>query len=171
MNASEYSATERLRDGRILEVRALQPTDRDEWLSAVAHTSDEARYRRFFYAKRHFSEQEVDFYLNVDFVHHVALAAGLRREGKLIGVGIARYVVTEPGSANIAFQVDDAHQGLGIGTWLMRHLVILARDAGLKQLTAEVLAENAPMLKVFERCGLPMATHREAGVVHVVLTL
>ena len=53
----------------------------------------------------------------------------------------------------------------------MRHLVAIARDAGLKALVAEVLPENAPMLKVFERCGLTMTTRREAGVVHVTLDL
>ena len=53
----------------------------------------------------------------------------------------------------------------------MRHLVAIARDAGLKALVAEVLPENTPMLKVFERCGLAMTTRREAGVVHVTLKL
>jgi hypothetical protein len=33
------------------------------------------------------------------------------------------------------------------------------------------LPDNAPMLKVFERSGLPMTTRREAGVVHVTLDL
>ena len=67
--------------------------------------------------------------------------------------------------------MDDAHQRLGIGALLMRHLVILARDAGLTRLTAEMLAENTPMLKVFQRCGLAMATRREGALLHVVLTL
>ena len=53
----------------------------------------------------------------------------------------------------------------------MRHLLALAQTAGLKELVAEVLPENAPMLKVFKRCGLPMTTKREAEVVHVTLQL
>jgi GNAT superfamily N-acetyltransferase len=121
--------------------------------------------------KRSFDEQEIDFHVNVDFVNHVALAAVLDSGPEEIGIGGARYIVTEPGSANTAFQLDDAHQGQGIGTRLMRHLVILARDAGLTRLTAEVLAENTPMLKVFERCGLPMAVRSESGLLHVTLTL
>jgi RimJ/RimL family protein N-acetyltransferase len=50
-------------------------------------------------------------------------------------------------------------------------LTAIARVAGLKALIAEVLAENAPMLKVFEKCGLPMSTQREHGIVHVTLHL
>jgi RimJ/RimL family protein N-acetyltransferase len=86
-------------------------------------------------------------------------------------VGGGRYIVSEPGRAEIAFAVDDPHQGLGIATRLTRHLVAIARAAGLRELTAEVLPDNAPMLKVFERCGLTATMRREGGVVHVTLAL
>jgi ribosomal protein S18 acetylase RimI-like enzyme len=67
--------------------------------------------------------------------------------------------------------VDDSHQGLGIATRLLRHLVAIARASGIKEFFAEVLPENAPMLKVFERSGLAVTTRRDAGVVHVTLAL
>ena len=50
----------------------------------------------------------------------------------------------------------DDYQGHGLGAALMRHLAAIARGAGLKEFIAEVLAENAPMLRVFERSGLPL---------------
>jgi hypothetical protein len=53
----------------------------------------------------------------------------------------------------------------------MGHLAAIARRAGIKELTAEVLADNIPMLRVFERSGLRLTTKREAGVVHVALQL
>ena len=83
----------------------------------------------------------------------------------------ARYVVVQPGRAEVAFAVIDQHQGQGIGAALMRHLVEIARAAGLRELIAEVLSDNAPMLKVLERSGFPMTTRREGGVAHVVLQL
>ncbi len=171
MNAADYSAVESLRDGRRVEIRALRPTDRAGLLDAVAQMSEEARYRRFFAPKRTFSEKEVEFYLNVDFVGHVALVAVLEEGGRQVIAGGGRYIVSAPGSAEVAFALDEAHQGLGIGTRLMRHLVALARAAGLRELTAEVLPENAAMLKVFQRCGLATTTRREGGVVHVTMAL
>jgi RimJ/RimL family protein N-acetyltransferase len=51
----------------------------------------------------------------------------------------------------------------------MRHLAALGREAGLRQLIAEVLSENVPMLNVFERSGLATSTRREGPVVHVTL--
>lgn len=51
----------------------------------------------------------------------------------------------------------------------MRHLVAIARDAGLEELVAEVLPGNMPMRKVFENSGLPCKMKREGAVVHFVL--
>ena len=171
MKAARYSAVERLRDGREIEIRALRPADRDGLRAAFDRTSEESRYRRFFAPKRTFTEKEIEFYLNVDFVDHVALVAELGEDGRPVIVGGGRYIVSGPGRAEVAFAVDDPHQGLGIATRLMRHLVAIAREAGLRELTAEVLPDNAPMLKVFERCGLAATTRREGGVVHVTLAL
>jgi ribosomal protein S18 acetylase RimI-like enzyme len=84
-------------------------------------------------------------------------------------VGGGRYVVVEPGQAEVAFAIIDGYQGLGIGSALMRHLATLGREAGLRELIAEVLSENVPMLNVFERSGLPITTRREGPVVHVTL--
>jgi RimJ/RimL family protein N-acetyltransferase len=171
MNAAEYIATERLRNGAELQVRALLPGDRAEMLAAVGRLSKEALYRRFFAPKRSFSEREIEYFLDVDFINHVALAAVLSEGGRQVIVGGARYIVSRPGCAEVAFAIDDPHQRLGIATHLIRHLIEIARAAGLKEFVAEVLAENLPMLKVFTRCGLAMTTRRERGIVHVTLAL
>jgi RimJ/RimL family protein N-acetyltransferase len=171
MNAADYDATERLRDGATLQIRALLPSDRAEMLAAVGRASPETLYRRFFAPKRSFSEREIEFFLNVDFTSHVALAAVLTEGGRPLIVGGARYIVTRPDCAELAFAIDDAHQKLGIATHLIAHLIGIARRAGLNQFVAEVLPENAPMIKVFKRCGLALTTRRERGVVHLTLAL
>jgi GNAT superfamily N-acetyltransferase len=95
------------------------------------------------------------------------VVAGKNGEQTIIGSG--RYLVAGPGRAEVAFAVIDEYQGRGVGAALMRHLAALAREAGVHELVAEVLAENAAMLKVFERSGLKMSTTREDEVVHVTL--
>ena len=162
---------ERLRDGRQIEIRALKPADENDMLGAVDRTSAQSLYRRFFGAKRHFSESEKAFFLNVDFVNHVALVAVAVDAGRRFIVGGGRYIVVRPGTAELAFAVVDEFQGQGIGATLLRHLIVLSRNAGLKELIAEVLPENGPMLKVFEKSGLKTDTKREGGVVHVTLRL
>lgn len=170
-DASAHCVAGRLRDGRPLEVRALQPGDRDGLLAAVARSSDESLYRRFFAVKRAFSEREMDYFMNVDYVRHVALVAAVEEAGRQVIVGGGRYVVTEPGVAEVAFAVDDAHQGMGIAPALLRSLVAIARAAGLEAFVAEVLPDNGAMLKVFERSGLRVTSRRADGVVHLHMGL
>jgi RimJ/RimL family protein N-acetyltransferase len=171
MNAAKYAATERLRNGASLQIRALLPSDRTAMLASIGRASKKTLYRRFFAPKSSLSEREIEFFLNVDFVGHVALAAVLSEGARQVIVGGARYIVSRPGCAEVAFAIDDPHQKLGIATHLISHLIKIARAAGLEEFVAEVLAENAPMLKVFERSGLAMTTRRERGIVHVVLSL
>ena len=67
--------------------------------------------------------------------------------------------------------MDDAHQGQGVGTALMRQLVAIARGAGLKELIADVLPENTAMLKIFRTTGLRINTERDPEATHLVLYL
>jgi RimJ/RimL family protein N-acetyltransferase len=99
------------------------------------------------------------------------LVAVVEEGGRPAIIGGARYIVVEPGKAEVAFVVVDEYQGQGLGTLLMRHLAELARAAGLRQLIAEILPDNASMLKVFEKSGCRVSTRREPQVVHVALDL
>src|SRR5262249_13175820 len=171
LDPANYSAFATLRAGRRVEIRALKPDDRAGLVAAVARSSPETLYRRFFAVKRHFTEPEVDFFLHVDFINHVALLAVVEEGGQPVIAGGTRYVVVQPGKAEVAFAVVDQYQGQGIGTLLMHHLAPIARGAGLEELIAEVLPENESMLKVFEKSGFPVSLKSERGVVHVSIQL
>jgi GNAT superfamily N-acetyltransferase len=171
LEAAKYSAVETLRNGRRLIIRALRPDDRADFLAAVARTSTQSLYRRFFGARRGFSEQEKAFFLDVDFVKHVALVAVVEESGGTAIIAGGRYVVIEPGKGEVAFVVIDQYQGQGIGTALLRHLAAIARGRGINELIAEVLSENSSMLKVFEKSGFAMITKRDGQVVHVTLRM
>lgn len=170
-DAASYSAREHLRDGREVEVRALRPEDEAGMLAAVEGTSAQSLQRRFFAMKRHFSDRERAFFMDVDFRSHVALVVLAAEAGQDVIVGGGRYIVFEPARAETAFMVVDAWQGRGIGSILMQHLIKLAGEAGLSELTAEVLPENAAMLSVFGKFGFKAAARRDPQTVHLVLKL
>lgn len=140
-------------------------------LAAVERTSVQSLQRRFFVPKNGFSEQELAFFLNIDFEIHVALVAEIDEDGHPVIIGGGRYVVVRPGQAEIAFVVVDAYQAQGIGTILMRHLGTLASDAGLKELIAEVLPENIAMLKVVRKSGFLLGSQRTSQVERLTLNL
>src|SRR6478672_1158480 len=168
---AEFSTIEVLPSGQRVEIRALTPADREDMLAAVGRTSTQSMYRRFFNVRRHFSEAEIAFFLNPDFVRHVALVAVAEEGGIPVIAGGGRYVVINPGQAEVAFAVVDQFQGQGIATGALRHLSSIAREAGLQEFVAEVLPENTAMLKAFEKSGREATTRRESQMIHVVLRL
>jgi RimJ/RimL family protein N-acetyltransferase len=169
--AINYSARELLRDGSRVEIRALRPEDEAGMLAAIERTSAQSLQRRFFVMKRHFSEKERAFFMDVDFKDHVAIVAIAEEARREVIAGGGRYIVFEPGRAEMAFVVVDAWQGRGVGSVLMRHLDRLANDAGLQELTAEVLPENVAMRKVFEKFGFVAAPRRDPQTLHLVRKL
>jgi GNAT superfamily N-acetyltransferase len=171
LDAARYLAKESLRSGREIEIRALKQSDQGDLLAVIERTSRQSLYRRFFGAKRSFSDKEIAFFLNIDFAKHVALVAVTQEAGHAAIVAGGRYITDRPGSAEVAFLVVDKYQGQGVGALLLRHLANIARDAGLKEFTAEVLPDNVPMLKVFENSGFKLSSKRELSAVHVVLQL
>jgi RimJ/RimL family protein N-acetyltransferase len=169
--AVDYSVREHLRDDSPITIRALRPDDRTEMLAAIGRTSMQSLQRRFFVPKKGFSEREMTFFLDIDFESHVAIVAEIAEDGCAVIAGGGRYIVVQPGQAEIAFVVVDAYQGQGIGTILMRHLAVLARDAGLRELVAEVLPENTAMLKLFRKFGFRADAKGSPQVVHLTLQL
>lgn len=171
MDAANYSAIERLSNGSGITIRALRPEDRDDFTTAVRRTSAESLYRRFFAPRREFSEREASFFMDIDFIAHVALIAVDEAGEHATIVGGGRYVVGAPGCAELAFMVVDQYQGRGIGAALLRHLIAIARKSDLRELTADVLSDNAPMLRILEKAGFSPVGSRERGTKQLMLQL
>ena len=170
-----YTSTEHLRDGRSLTIRAIRPDDKGFLIDALSRVSPQSFYFRLFSAKRKFSDEEMNQFIAVDFVNVVALIAVLEEDGldKIVGGG--RYVRIGPSGtgqrAEVAFLIDDTHQGLGIGSRIFKHLVEIARGSGITHFEAEVLPANTAMLRLFDRSGLQVAKTMTRDYVHVTIQL
>ena len=167
-----YQATESLKDGTPVLVRAIRHDDKAAILAAFKSLDPESVYTRFFTYKKGLSDAELGQITDVDFDRVVALVVTtLPGDGeKLIGGG--RYFCDAAGqSAELAFVTADDFHGRGIAGLLLRHLVRIGREQGLLQFTAEVLAQNRAMLAVFRRSGLPIKEHPEGHAMHIVLSL
>src|SRR5262249_1669921 len=80
-----------------------------------------------------------------------------------------RLSIGQPGEAELAFMVVDQYQGKGICTALLRHLIAIGRDSGLRE--TYVLSHNTLMLKVFARNDFRAGAGRERGTKHLTLQL
>ena len=174
-NIGNYIATEHLRDQRPVTIRAIRPEDRGLVIDALRDVNAESLYLRFFSPKTKFTDEDLKQTTEVDFVNVVALVAVRDEDGHDRIVGGGRYIRTGTSGAGqraeVAFLIDDAHQGLGIGSRIFKHLVTIARASGITQFEAEVLPGNRAMLALFARSGLPMKRRLEEGAVHVTLSL
>ena len=118
---------------------------------------------------RYFSvSPSIDTYLTQllrppDDLHAVLVAC---QHGELVGLA-AYECLANRSFAEIAFLVDDAHHGLGIGTLLLEHLAAIGQDAGVERFVAQTLTENVPMLAVFRDAGYKLTTSYDHGVVDV----
>jgi GNAT superfamily N-acetyltransferase len=164
-----YTADELLRDGQSIHVRAIRPDDRELLREHFHHLSARSVRFRFFAAKHRLTEHELDRLTQLDFVNAVGLVATLYVTGseRIIGVGRYYRLADPPSTAEVAFAVLDPHQGRGIGTILLDHLLRIARRNGITAFEADVLGENDRMLEVFAKSGLVITRSLDAGVIHL----
>src|SRR3979490_3430859 len=99
--AIDYTARELLSDGSQIEIRALRREDEADMLAAVGKTGAQSLQRRFFVMKRHVSDKERAFFLDIDFKNHVVPIARAQEEGRGIIIADIRHIVFEPGRAEM----------------------------------------------------------------------
>ncbi|HMA46387.1 MAG TPA: GNAT family N-acetyltransferase [Frankiaceae bacterium] len=155
-----------LPDGRTVHVRPVRGTDAAALRELHEGLSGRSVYLRYLLPRR-FSDADLARELAVGD-RRTALVAEL--SGRLVGIG--EYVrLPTGGRAELAVTVADAQQGLGIGTALLGRLARHAVEQGVRELVAEVLPDNHPMLSALAATGYRMRRHPADGVVRVVLSL
>ena len=157
---SHWEADVLLRDGRTAHIRPIGPEDAELLVAFYARVSDESKYYRFFSPMPRLSDRDVARFTQVDHVDRVAFVLTL--QGRMIAVG--RYDVVRPGDAEVAFLVEDQHQGRGIAQLLLEHLAQAARERGVERFVAEVLPDNTRMIQTFRDAGYRVASEYEDGV-------
>lgn len=160
----QWEADVVLSDGGTVHMRPITPDDADSLLAFHARLSDRTRYYRYFGPYPRMPRRDLDRFTQVDYQNRVALIAMLGED--IVAVG--RYDrLGEQRSAEVAFVVEDLHQGRGLGSILLEHLAAAARESGLRRFVAEVLAENSGMIRIFRDAGYQLSRAMEEGVVHL----
>ncbi|MEU4204302.1 GNAT family N-acetyltransferase [Streptomyces sp. NPDC045470] len=166
-----------LRDGGTARIRPIAPDDAQRLVSFYEQVSDESKYYRFFAPYPRLSDRDVHRFTHHDYVDRVGLAATVGGEF----IATVRYdriddrgrPAKEPGAdqAEVAFLVQDAHQGRGVASALLEHIAAVARERGIRRFAAEVLPANTKMIKVFTDAGYTQQRTFEDGVVRLEFDL
>ncbi|MEU0177541.1 GNAT family N-acetyltransferase [Streptomyces massasporeus] len=165
-----------LRDGGTARIRPITVDDADRLVSFYEQVSDESKYYRFFAPYPRLSAKDVHRFTHHDFVDRVGLAATVGGEF----IATVRYDRIGPDGtpasapadeAEVAFLVQDAHQGRGVASALLEHIGAVARERGIRRFAAEVLPANTKMIKVFTDAGYTQKRSFEDGVVRLEFDL
>ncbi len=155
-------------DGGTVHLRPITPDDADGLNGLMERSSDQTRYYRFFGPLKRLSDRELHRFTHVDHDTRVAFVVLLGEQ--VIAVG--RFDrLPDTTDAEIAFLVEDAHQGRGLGSVLLEHLAAAARERGIERFVAEVLAQNSRMVRVFRDAGYQAERSFEDGVVHLTFPI
>ncbi|MFD8957015.1 GNAT family N-acetyltransferase [Streptomyces anulatus] len=165
-----------LRDGGTARIRPITTDDAERLVSFYEQVSDESKYYRFFAPYPRLSDRDVHRFTHHDYVDRVGLAVTIGGEF----IGTVRYDrINDQGrpasapadEAEVAFLVQDAHQGRGVASALLEHIAAVARERGIRRFAAEVLPANNKMIKVFRDGGYTQRRSFEDGSVHLTLDL
>jgi acyl-CoA synthetase (NDP forming)/GNAT superfamily N-acetyltransferase len=168
VNRTEWEADAVLADGGTVHIRPIRADDGPRILDFHGRQSPQSIYFRYFTPHPRLSDDEVERLTHVDYVDRMAFVA-LRDD---VMVGVARYDrLPTRSEAEVAFFVDDRHQGRGMATLLLEYLAEAARRTGITGFTATVLPSNSRMVGVFRSAGFTTASRFEDGVIEVRLDL
>ncbi|MFI1103598.1 GNAT family N-acetyltransferase [Streptomyces melanogenes] len=165
-----------LRDGGTARIRPIAADDAERLVSFYEQVSDESKYYRFFAPYPRLSAKDVHRFTHHDYVDRVGLAATVG--GEFIATvrfdrinAQGRPASAPADEAEVAFLVQDAHQGRGVASALLEHIAEVARERGIRRFAAEVLPANNKMIKVFTDAGYQQKRSFEDGSVHLTLDL
>jgi len=155
-----------LADGTRLSLRQVGAGDRAGFAALFAGLTPESRYQRFLSPKSELTPRELTFFTDVDRVNHEAIAAVDQRDDSIVAV--ARYVrdATRADVAELALEVADAFQRMGIGTALTILMIQHAHASGLKSLTATTLWENRAARGLLRHHGFRARRSRGPEIEH-----
>ena len=133
--------------------------------------SDKSLHRRFLSVREDMPHERLQGFVAIDYTQEMVILAVIQKEEKEVIVGVGQFGIYQTlHTAEVAFAVRDDYQNKGIGTELLSYLTFLAKKQGLLGFYAEVLAENRPMLHLFEKMGFDIKKRREEGVDELEMT-
>ncbi len=167
---SKLINTHEFKGGLKVLFRPIKPSDEEKMRDLFYRFSDQAVYSRYFTSIKTMPHKKMQEYVNVNYRSALSLVGIVEIAGTEKIIAEARYVrVKQDSFADVAFVVDEAYQSKGIASYLFELLIRAAREEGIKGFTADVLATNKSMLKVFEKAPFPVQTVLSRGIYELTI--
>ncbi|MDO9059417.1 MAG: GNAT family N-acetyltransferase [Bradyrhizobium sp.] len=144
----------RLRSGRPVTVRFVEPRDAEALQTYFRSLSTGSRYNRFLGAISELPAAELDRFIHVGEADRFSVVAVMRIDGAETIIGEARYAFdAATDSFEFGLSVEDRWQGHGVGAGLLRNLECRAAAFGANRLFGDTLRSNDAMLGLARNSG------------------
>ncbi|NQT93946.1 MAG: GNAT family N-acetyltransferase [Lentisphaerae bacterium] len=154
-----------MNDGTQVNFRSIQPTDEPLTRDLFYALSQETIYYRFMSRLERLPRKEIQNFVYIDHRTDAALVATVPESHGEEIVAIGRYYLdAATNRAEVACVVRDEWQARGIGSFLVKHLMNIAKRHGIAGFTAEVLRGNTRMQRVLQKVGCSVTTELHEGV-------
>ncbi|CAD7779446.1 hypothetical protein DMNBHIDG_02077 [Candidatus Methanoperedenaceae archaeon GB37] len=135
-------------------LRPVKLTDEPLLKEFFYSLSDKSLYYRFMSQRKDMPHERLQEFVVIDYTKEMVILAVIKQKGKEKILGVGQYTIDPTThTAEVALVVRDDYQNRGIGREILSYLTYLAKKQGLLGFTAEVLPENTPMLRLFEKMG------------------
>ncbi|MGA2554115.1 MAG: GNAT family N-acetyltransferase [Smithella sp.] len=167
---SKVCCSHEFKDGLKVCFRPIKPSDEDMMRLLFYRFSDQAVYSRYFTSIKTMPHKKMQEYVNVNYNLVMSIVGIVEDSGTEKIIAEARYARTKQDSfADTAFIVDEKYHNKGIASYLFELLIRTAREEGVKGFTADVLASNKAMLKVYEKSPFPVQTVLSRGIYELTI--
>lgn len=162
----QFECIHRTKSGRMVLVRPIKPVDEDNLRSFFHNLSDQSIYLRYFRLMKSMPQKILQKTADIDYSEDMAivvLSPPNAHHHEIIAIG---QWISDPRGYHvpeIAFQVLDDWQGEGLGKYIFRKLMAIAKILGVMKLKADVLATNQAMNTIFEKSGIPSLKRSDFG--------
>lgn len=161
-----------LKDGTVVHLRPIRPDDAPGLVALFDRLSRHTAYQRFFSVLKRLPPAYAKVFANVDYRQRLAIVAEMVAPAGPELIGVGRYEPADapeivPTIVEVAFVVQDAWQGQGLGSILLDEVLRAAVARGAQQFRAFVLADNYRMLGLLARRTEITGRKLEEGVVSV----
>ncbi|MHA2196582.1 MAG: GNAT family N-acetyltransferase [Promethearchaeota archaeon] len=161
---SEYETIYKVRNNKKIKVRPVKTTD-EPLLKDLYYTLNETdRYLRFFEVRKEFTHSKTQGEVNIDYDKIFSIGAFIGEIGREKMIGNATYYLNPTSNmAEYSFIVSEKWRGEGIGTYLYQHLIIIAKEKGIKGFYGTIHIQNKSTVHIIQQGGYTKITPPEQG--------
>jgi len=147
-----------------IRIRPVKTTDEPLLRGLYYSLSERDRYLRFFELKKEFTHSKTQFEVNIDYNNIFSIGAFIGEIGKEKMIGNATYYLNPKlNMGEYSFLVREDYRGKGIGAFLYQHIIIIAKEKGLKGLYGSIHIQNKSAVRIIQTGGYAKITPPEAG--------